>query len=109
VVQKTIINVVELEKNMPRPIKPLAHLAPSLWYVLESRMGLVNWEWKSQNPSKLANTLALSLLQNVGAVHESLFIIPMNSLFLHWSPFTTTSEFTQNPVKSLGIHGHLLL
>jgi hypothetical protein len=35
---------------MPRSIKPQAHPTPSLWYVLEGGMGLVNWEWKSQNP-----------------------------------------------------------
>jgi hypothetical protein len=36
-----------------------------------------------------------ALLQNVGAIHQS--------------PFTITSEFIQNPVKSLGVRGHLLL
>jgi hypothetical protein len=35
--------------------------------------------------------------------------LPMNSMLLHCSPFTTTNEFTQNLVKSLGVHGHLLL
>jgi len=25
------------------------------------------------------------------------------------SPFTTTNEFTQNPMKSLGVQGHFLL
>ncbi len=50
-----------------------------------------------------------TLLQNVGVVHQSPFTRLVNSLLLHWSPFTTTSEFTQNPVKSFGVHGHLLL
>jgi hypothetical protein len=36
-----------------------------------------------------------ALLQNVGVVH--------------WSPSTTTNELTQNPMKSFGIQGHLLL
>jgi hypothetical protein len=41
---------------MPRPIKPQTHLIVGLWYVLEGGMGLVNWEWKIQNPSEFANT-----------------------------------------------------
>jgi len=53
---KTTVKVIELENNMPRLIKPQAHPARSLWYVLEGRTRLVNWEWKSQNPSKFANT-----------------------------------------------------
>jgi hypothetical protein len=44
-----------------------------------------------------------ALLKNVGAVHYSPFIRPVSSLLLYWSPFTTTNEFTQNPVKSLGV------
>jgi hypothetical protein len=50
-----------------------------------------------------------ALLQNVGAVHYSLFTRLMNQLLLYWSLFTTTSEFTQNPMKSLGVQGYLLL
>jgi len=45
----------------------------------------------------------------VGVVHESLFIKLVNSLIFHCSLFITTNEFTQNPVKSLGVQGHLLL
>ncbi len=90
-------------------------------------------------PYLIVLTIVPSLLQNVGAVHQSPFIRPMNSLLLHWSPFTTSSEFTQNPVhqspfirpmnsllfhwspftttseftqnlvKSLDVQGHLLL
>jgi len=56
VFHKATIKAIELEKNMPRIIKPQAHLAHGLWYVLESRMRFVNWEWKSQNPSKSTNT-----------------------------------------------------
>jgi mannose-6-phosphate isomerase-like protein (cupin superfamily) len=37
---KATINVAKLEKNMLRPIKPQAHHAFGLWYVLEGRMGL---------------------------------------------------------------------
>jgi hypothetical protein len=44
VVHKTIINAIELETNMPRLIKPQAHLALGLWYVLKGSMDLVNWE-----------------------------------------------------------------
>jgi hypothetical protein len=35
VLHKATIKVVELEKNMPRPIKPQAHPTPDLWYVLK--------------------------------------------------------------------------
>jgi hypothetical protein len=38
-----------------------------------------------------------------------MFIRPMNSLLLHWSPFITTNEFIQNWMKSLDLQGHLLL
>ncbi len=53
--------------------------------------------------------ISSSLLQNVGAIHQSLFIRPVNSLLFHWSPFIRTTKFTQNPVKSFGVQGHLLL
>jgi hypothetical protein len=56
VFHKTTINAIELEKYMPRLIKLQAHPALGLWYVLKGRMGLVNWEWKSQNPSKFFDT-----------------------------------------------------
>jgi hypothetical protein len=55
VLHKAIIKIVKLEKNMPRPIKPQAHLALGLWYVLEGGMWLVNWEWKSKNPFEFVN------------------------------------------------------
>jgi hypothetical protein len=59
---------------------------------------------------KVPNLEEIALLQNVGAIHESLFIRPVNSLLLHQFLFTTTtSEFTQNPMKSFGVQGHLLL
>ncbi len=45
----------------------------------------------------------ISLLQNVGAVHQSLFIKLVNSLLPHQSMFIIISEFTQNLVKSFGI------
>jgi len=35
------INVIELQKNMPRPIKPQANPRHGLWYVLEGRVGLI--------------------------------------------------------------------
>ncbi len=41
---------------MPRLIKAQAHPALGLWYVLEGGMGLINWEWKSQNPFEFADT-----------------------------------------------------
>jgi hypothetical protein len=53
VLHKATIKATELEKNMPRSIKPQARLTSSLLYVLEGGTGLVNWEWKSQNPSEL--------------------------------------------------------
>jgi hypothetical protein len=56
VLHKITIKATELEKNMPRPIKPQAHPTPGLWYVLEGGMGLVNWEWKIQNPFEFADT-----------------------------------------------------
>jgi hypothetical protein len=56
VLHKATIKATKLEKNTPRPIKPQAHPTPSLWYVSKGGMGLVNWEWKIQNPSKFANT-----------------------------------------------------
>ncbi len=56
VLHKTTIKAIELEKNMPRLIKPQAHPTSSLLYVLEGGMGLVNWEWESQNSSKFVNT-----------------------------------------------------
>jgi len=59
---------------------------------------------------KVPNLEEMALLQNVGAVHESLFTRLVNSLFFHWFLFTTTtSEFTQNPMKSFCVQGHLLL
>ncbi len=56
-VHKATINAIELQKKMLKLIKPQAHPTHGLWYVLEGRMGLVNWEWKSQNPSKFVHTL----------------------------------------------------
>jgi hypothetical protein len=56
VLHKTTIKTIELEKNMPRLIKPQAHPTFDLSYVLEGGMRLVNWEWKSQNPSEFAST-----------------------------------------------------
>ncbi len=53
---KATIEVIKLEKNMPRLIKAQAHPALGLWYVLEGGMGLINWEWKSQNPFEFADT-----------------------------------------------------
>ncbi len=55
----------------------------------------------SQSKSLVADLSAL--LQNVGAIHESPFTRLVNSLLFHWSLFTTSSEFTQNLVKSLGV------
>jgi hypothetical protein len=55
VLHKATIKVVKLEKNMPRPIKPQAHPALGLWYVLEGGTWLVNWEWKRKNPFKFVN------------------------------------------------------
>jgi hypothetical protein len=56
VLHKITIKVVELEIYVLRLIKPQAHLALGLWYVVEGGMGLVNWEWKSQNSSEFADT-----------------------------------------------------
>ncbi len=51
----------------------------------------------------------LSLLQNVGTIHQSMFTKPMNSLLSNQSSFTKTNVFTQNLMKSRGIQGHFLL
>jgi hypothetical protein len=56
VLHKATTKAAKLEKNMSRPIKPQAHPAFGLWYVLEGGMGPINWEWKSQKPFKFANT-----------------------------------------------------
>jgi len=56
VLHKAIIKVVELDKNMSISIKPQAHPARNLWYVLEGGMGLVNWDWKNQNPFEFVDT-----------------------------------------------------
>ncbi len=50
-----------------------------------------------------------SILQNVGAVHQSPFSKPMNSLLFNQFQFTKMIEFTQNLMKSLNVQGHILL
>jgi len=41
-----------------------------------------------------------TLLQNVGAIHQSVFTRPVNSLLFNESSFTKTNEFIQNLMKS---------
>jgi hypothetical protein len=43
VLHKAIIKAIELEKNMPRLIKPQAHPTFGLSYVLEGGMGFVHF------------------------------------------------------------------
>ncbi len=59
--------------------------------------------WISQkfSQSPLLSERKKSLLQNVGAVQQSSFTRSVNSLFYHWSLFTTT--------RSLYIQRHILL
>jgi hypothetical protein len=62
---------------MLRPIKPQARPTHGLWYVLEGRMGLVNWEWKNQNPSEFVDTLWHFVAINI-------FIAIIQAILGHW-------------------------
>ncbi len=63
---------------MPRPIKPQAHLALGLWYVLKGGMGgLINYGWKHQNPSEFVDTFRHFVATNT-------FTTTLQATIGHW-------------------------